>query len=147
VAQMMDQDLLARLEELHRAVLRYESIAKQRLGFLETIHYKGVAFDVSSEFVIADLSPLAFFNLVEYIDTHDATGAAARLYERISPLLSCKHRWIEPTMPLDQDGRLITHESLRAFGHVLVCECCTACIAKTLGANLPTIGRSTDPLL
>lgn len=137
----MDENLYSRLEELRLAALNVEVLAKKLLGFFATTTYKGIIFNVSSNLVIADLSPLAFFGLVEYIKTDGAQAATVRLYERISPLLLCSHRWIEPTIPLDQDGKPIIYGPLPGLGHVLICEFCTAWVIQTPGSNLPTVGR------
>lgn len=142
----MDDKFKSRLEELCRAVIDYETLSKRSLGFFETIIYKDILFNVSSDLVIADLSPLAFFNLVEPIDTRGAEAAATRLYERLLPLLSCSHRWIEPTVFLGQDGDPIMYELIQGFGHVLVCEFCTACTIRVPGRDLPVVGRSLDSL-
>jgi hypothetical protein len=131
---MMDDTFDSRLEELSRAVLEYEALAKKYLGFFKTITYKDILFNVSADLVIADLSPLAFFNLVEHIDAGEAEAAAIRLYERIMPLLFCRHCWVESTKPPDQ--------LLQGFSQVLVCDRCTACTNRIPGQGLPVVGRS-----
>jgi hypothetical protein len=138
---IMDDKFPSELEELCSAVLNYEALSKKSLGFFETITYKDVLFNVSFDLVIADLSPLAFLNLVEHIDTDGAEGAAIRLYERILPLLSCTHHWIEPTRPLDQDGGPMMDWPLKVCGDVLVCEFCVAYAMQNPGTDLPVIGR------
>jgi len=138
----MNDDFLSRLEELFHATVNLEAVSKKYLGFFTTITYQEILFNVSPVLVIADLSPLAFLNLVEYVDIDGAEAAAARLYERLVPLLSCRHIWIEPARPLDQDGSLITREPLQEFGHVFVCELCTAYAFQSSGEDLPVIGRS-----
>ncbi len=140
----MDDTFDSRLEELCRAVLKYEAWSKKSLGFYETITYKGILFNVSADLVIADLSPLAFFSLVEHIDDAGAEAAAVRLYERILPLLSCRHRWVEPTKLMHRDGRPTMWDLLKDFGHVSVCELCTACTNRISGESLPVVGRSLE---
>ncbi|MBB5059366.1 hypothetical protein HDF16_004089 [Granulicella aggregans] len=127
-----------------RDLTKLQSLSKKAFGFSETITYQDILFNVSPELVIADLSPLAFLNLVERIDSDGEEAAAVRLYERLLPLLSCRHRWIEPTMPLDQPRDLIMYEPLQGFGRVSVCELCTAYAISTPGAHLPAVGRSVD---
>jgi len=138
---MMDDTFDSRLEELSRAVLEYEALAKKSLGFFTTITYNNVVFNVSADLVIADLSPLAFCNLVEHIDADGAEAAAVRLYERILPLLLCRHRWVEPKKPLNQKDTILS-ELVRSFDHVLVCERCTACTNRIRREDLPIVGRS-----
>ena len=121
---MMNDHFLARLDDLQRYLTQFQSLSKRALGFSETIRTS--FFNVGPNLVIADLSPLAFLNLVEYIAIDGVEAAAVRLYERLVPLLSCRHRWVEPAMPLDQPRDLIMYEPLQGFGRVSVCELCTA---------------------
>ena len=139
---MMNDNFLARLGELQRDLTKLQSLSKKALGFSETITYQDILFNVSPDLVIADLSPLAFLNLVEHIDSDGAEAAAVRLYERLLPLLSCRHRWVEPTMSLDQPWKLILYEPVQVFGRVFVCEFCTAYAISAPGAHLPAVGRS-----
>jgi hypothetical protein len=129
----MEENLQDQLESLERALADLERSTKKALGFVSRIEYMGISFDVSRRFVIADLSPLAFFHLVEHIEEEDATAAVVRLYERFLPLLSCRHMWT----PLKRsDDRQI----LRLGGsRALVCRSCTG---YALGTALPVVGRS-----
>ena len=139
---MTNDKLLARLDDLRRDFTKLQSLSKKALGFSATITYQDIFFDVSPDLVIADLSPLAFLNLVERIDSDGAEAAAVRLYERLLPLLSCRHRWVDSQVDLDQHWKLIRYEPLQGLGRVFVCEFCTAYASSTPGANLPAVGRA-----
>jgi len=134
----MNDDLRAQLELLERAVADLAKASKAALGFVTSLDYMGISFNVSRRFVIADLSPLAFFHLVEYID--DGPGmAVVNLYERLLPLLSCEHRWTPLRRTADAHVRSL------ATGRGAGPHICKVCTAYALGGNLPVIGRTLPP--
>lgn len=143
----MDDNLLSQLEELRLIVTELEAVSRKALGFVGTIRYKEILFNLRPASVIPDLSPLAYFDLVEYIDNAGAEAATVRLYDQLFPLLSCRHQWTEPKGLLDRDGKPIMYESLQYLGHIFICELCTACAIETPEAKLPTVGRTVESIL
>lgn len=137
----MNNELCEAFAKMGRSLLDYEIAQRQALGFSDTIEYKKIYFHVSSHFVIADLSPLAFIGLVEYIDGEDADAAVGRLYDRLLPLLACEHQWtIIGEDPDEQIERIA--DKARAVGSVLhVCGRCTAYTMNRPGDTLPSKGR------
>jgi len=136
----MEDDLREHLEKLERTVAELERVSKRALGFVSTIEYRGIAFNVGKRFVIADLSPLAFFHLVEHIQEDGIEAAVVRLYDRLGPLLSCRHDWTPLRREDDERMRAIVGID-KAPGEPgpYICKSCTA---YSLGAPLPFIGRS-----
>jgi hypothetical protein len=128
------------LERLARSLDDLQKASKRVLGFINTVEYKGIPFNVSQRFVIADLSPLAFFHLVEHI-TDDVSSAIVRLYDRIGPLLTCRHDWVPLKRVQDEHIRVIVRGTERRapVSGPYVCRFCTA---YTLGEPLPIIGRT-----
>jgi hypothetical protein len=135
----MADDLSEQLARLERALIEMERASKQALGFISSIHYRGVAFNVSRRFVIADLSPLAFFHLVEHIDADGADAAVMRLHHRLLPLLSCRHQWTELKRHDDAQVRSMARDA-----DPYVCKSCTAYVMKGPGASLPVVGRIAE---
>ena len=139
----MNDDLREKLEQLERIALETEAASKRALGFTGRIEYKGISFNVSKRFVIADLSPLAFFHLVERNEhlaepnQDGAKAAVARLYDRLLPLLSCRHKW---TVLKRSDDDPVRKMGGSREGGPLV-HICMACTAYALGEELPEIGR------
>jgi hypothetical protein len=138
----MDDHLRRQLEELARTVAESEKASKRALGFVETIRYKDIAFNVSRRFVIADLTPLAFFHLVQHIDAEGPEVAVGRLYERLMPLLTCEHRWTPLKRGTDDHVRNLGNESLAAGSRLHICKWCTAYALEAPGTPLPVLGRS-----
>lgn len=134
----MTDDLRAQLEILERTIADFEKASKLALGFTATIEYRGVSFNVSRRFVIADLSPLAFFHLGENIDD-SAEGAIVRLYERLSPLLSCRHQWVVLRRADDEHIRTMSRNNIHGDPRPHICKSCTA---YALDGPLPVIGRT-----
>ncbi len=142
------QELAEQLEKLALALKELEKASRKALGFIETVEYEGIPFNVSRRFVIADLSPLAFFHLIEYIEDEGAMAAIARLYERLNPLLTCRHDWTALRRAEDDRMRVIvgstgkggTANGGTANGGVgpYICKECTA---YALGPPLPVVGR------
>jgi len=131
----MKDDLNEQLELLRRTVADLEKASRQALGFVRTIQYMGITFNISKRFVIADLSPIAFFHLIEHIDDN-AESAVFRLYERLSPLLTCRHQW---TLLKREEDRQIRSLGINPGPPPHICRRCTA---YALGESLPTIGRT-----
>jgi hypothetical protein len=134
----MDNDFHAQLQRLQRILADIERESKRTLGFAETIEYMGITFNVSRRFVVADLTPLAFFHLVEHIG-ESAGAAVVNLYERLFPLLSCHHDWT-PLKRSDERIRATLSGSRHDAGSPHICKRCTA---YALGESLPLIGRIT----
>jgi hypothetical protein len=142
----MDEELREQLEKLARAVVELEQASKKALGIVQTIEFQGIPFNVSRRFVIADLSPLAFFHLVEHIEDGDAAAAIARLHERLTPLLTCHHEWTPLRRAEDERVRVLVGGTDPAKqgplkqGHgPYICKSCTA---YAIAAPLPVVGRT-----
>lgn len=134
-------DLDDQLEKLARTLAELQKASKQALGFVNTIEYKDIPFNVSQRFVIADLTPLAFFHLVEHITDNDVSAAIVRLYDRLDPLLTCRHEWLPLKRAEDEHIRVIVRGTERRteVSGPFVCRYCTA---YALGVPLPIVGRS-----
>jgi hypothetical protein len=162
------------LQQLERSIADLHRTSKKALGFIHTVDYRGVPFNVSKRFVIADLAPLVFFHLVEHISI-DVTSSIVRLYDRLGPLLTCRHGWLPLKRADDEQVRFIVGGTIattaRAATHrppqtqnppqnppqnparpnlpnpgPFICRYCTA---YSLGLPLPVIGRdfaAPDPL-
>jgi hypothetical protein len=138
----MSDDLGEQLERLQQAIADLDKACKRMLGFTDVIEYMSISFNVSPRYVIADLSPIAYLGLVEYVDEGDyeaaadpAQKAAVRLYERLIPLLSCVHQWTPLSRAEDLFLRSTTVEST---GHPHICKLCTA---YAFEGSLPAVGR------
>jgi hypothetical protein len=138
----MKDDPREQLINLARSMAKLEKAAKESLGFAETIHYRGVSFDVSRQFVIADLSPLAFFHLVEHIDEDGPQSAIARLYDRLVPLLTCVHQWTDLKRASDRHILSTAKEWLLSGDRPHVCKYCTAYVLGGSKTSLPKVGRT-----
>ena len=134
----MDVDLHEHIEKLERSLAIFKSTAKEAFGFLGEITYNGIKFDVSRRFVMADLSPLAFFHLVEHVDQEDPSAAVERLYYRLLPLLSCRHKWTPLKRASDQQVRSLAGKAAETGPGPYICKNCTAYV---LGEVLPVLGR------
>lgn len=134
----MDDELRKQMEILERSVAELEQASKRALGFVKTIEYMGITFNVSRRFVLADLAPLAFFHLVEHID-ESPEQAIMRLYERLSPLLTCRHEWTPLRRASDEHIQRMRNETLDTDTRAHICKRCTA---YALGEPLPVVGRS-----
>jgi len=138
----MNDNLGEQLERLQRALADLDQACKRALGFTDAIQYMGISFNVGPRFVIADLSPIAYLRLVEYIHEADDEAAAGgaqeavvRLYDRLLPLLSCVHQWVPLGRAEDVFLRSTTVES---SGSPHICKLCTA---YALEGSLPVVGR------
>jgi hypothetical protein len=142
----MEDDLREQLEKLARAVVELEHASKRALGIVRTIDYLGIPFNVSRRFVIADLTPLAFFHLVEHIEDGDPAAAIARLHDRLTPLLTCRHDWTPLRRADDERVRILVTgtdpASKRLSENGLGPYICKSCTAYALAAPLPVIGRT-----
>jgi hypothetical protein len=98
----------------------------------------GITFNVSRRFVIADMSPLAFFHLVEHIDD-GIESAVVRLYYRLTPLLTCRHQWMPLKRSADEQMRSLGKPGISGDSRPQVCSACTA---YALGNSLPVVGRA-----
>ena len=92
--------------------------------------------------MIADLTPLSFFHLVEHIQEDGIEAAVVRLYERLGPLLSCRHDWTPLKREEDERMRAIVGiEKAPGAPGPYICKSCTA---YALGNPLPLVGTDTD---
>jgi hypothetical protein len=135
-------ELENQLEKLERSLADLQQASKKALGFVNTVEYRGIPFNVSQRFVIADLSPLAFFHLVEHI-TDDVSSAIVRLHDRLTPLLTCRHEWLPLKRADDEHMRIIVRGSERSAQTAgpFICRFCTA---YALGTSLPVVGRTLE---
>lgn len=136
----MEEDLRQHLEKLERTVAELERVSKRALGFINTVEYRGIAFNVGKRFVIADLTPLAFFHLVEHIQEDGIEAAVVRLYDRLGPLLSCRHEWTP--LKREDDERMRTIVGIDKQPGAPGPYICKSCTAYALGAPLPLVGRT-----
>ncbi len=135
----MDDELQEKLQLFERAVKDLQQVSRNALGFQSAIEHHGITFNVSRRYVVADLSPLAYFHLVEPIE-ETPQAAVSRLYERIYPLLSCRHQWTELRRESDAHIRSLSTLKFKGFAGPRKCKVCTA---FALGAALPAIGRDS----
>ncbi len=135
----MAGELEDQLQHLERALGHLRLNARQAFGFLEKVEYQGVRFDVSRRAVIADLAPLFFSHLIEHIDQDGANAAILRLFERLEPLLTCRHRWTPLKRASDEQVRGMARTPA---GDVCTPYICKVCNAYVLGLELPVVGRS-----
>jgi len=134
----MDDHLFGQREILERVIADLEEASNPRIGRVKSLEYMGVSFHVSRRFVIADLSPLSFFHLVEHIDA--GPGASIlRLYHRLLPLLSCRHQWT--TLKRHSDKRILRMRtgSVHDGVHPHICK---SCMAYAMAGTLPAVGIS-----
>ncbi len=130
------------LADLERTLLEFEKATKEALGFSRTIRYQGISFDVGSRFVIADLSPLAFFHLVEQIGSDTPEAAIERLYDRLMPLLTCRHQWTMLKREDDKPLHSMAKGLLVKGSDPYVCKACTAYVFGGPGNALPSVGKN-----
>ncbi|MBB5061247.1 hypothetical protein HDF16_005983 [Granulicella aggregans] len=90
----MDDELIKTFEQFHHSVLEWQKSSMQVLGFMQTIEHNKILFHISERSVVADLAPLAYLDLVQEIEDGMVQTAVASLYERLRPLLQCRHRWL-----------------------------------------------------
>jgi hypothetical protein len=135
-------DIEKQLRQLERSLADLQQASKKALGFVNTLEYRGIPFNVSKRFVIADLSPLAFFHLVEHI-TSDVSSAVVRLHDRLAPLLTCRHEWLPLKRAEDEHISVIVRGSERSAEAAgpFICKFCTA---YALSTSLPVIGRTLE---
>lgn len=137
----MSDPMRDQFDKLERAIRDFERASEQAVGFIDTIIYKHIPFNVSRRFVLADLSPLSFFHLVEPIKPEDdgAGPAVVRLYERLMPLLHCHHQWTTLKRAEDEHVRALSLKWLDPNAASWVCRSCTA---YAFGQSLPAVGRA-----
>ena len=139
----VDENLDDQIEKLERSLAIFMSTAPEALGMTSSIEHKGVTFNVSRRFVIADLAPLAFFHLVEHIEEGGAREAVVRLFDRLAPLLLCRHDWTPLKRASDHQVINLAVGSIQAQQGPHICKRCTA---YALGPALPLVGRSMEPM-
>jgi len=138
----MSDDLSDQLERLRHAIADLDKACNRALGFTGSIEYMGISFNVSPRYVIADMSPIGYLGLVEYIhvgcDEAEAGGAqeaVVRLYDRMVPLLSCVHQWTP--LSRTEDVPLLS-TTAEGGGRPHICKLCTA---YGFEGTLPMSGR------
>jgi hypothetical protein len=137
----MDNEMKKNLDGLERTLVEFERATKEALGFSRTIRYKGIPFDVGHRFVIADMSPLAFFHLVEQVGEEGPEAAIERLYDRLMPLLTCRHQWTLLKREADRPLQSMANGLLCKGSHPYVCKACTAYVFGGPGNELPVVGK------
>ena len=139
------------VEDLASACAEVDKVLKQFYGFKGVVQYKGIAFNRVRNFVIADVSPLAFFQLTQRVDATGAEEAIIQLYDRVAPLLSCLHEWrclenkTKTSMEdLEQgaDSCIAMLGAAASHHRVYKCRFCTAYVLSSIGDTLPKIGRT-----
>lgn len=138
---MVDENIDSQIEKLERSLAIFMSTAQEALGMTGSIEHKGVTFNVSRRFVIADLAPLAFFHLVEHIEEGGAREAVVRLFDRLAPLLLCRHHWTSLKRASDHQVINMALGSVQREQGPHICKWCTA---YALGPSLPAVGRSME---
>jgi hypothetical protein len=142
----MSDELSQQLDKLVRAVTDLDRATRRALGFIGTLQFQGITFNISRRFVLADMSPLAFFQMGEHIrssagetdsERDTAEKAVGRLYERLVPLLSCQHQWTPLSRAEDQHKLSL---SVQTYGSTPA-HVCKACTAYALEGSLPAVGR------
>jgi hypothetical protein len=134
----MTDDVVEQRKALNRAVAHLKVMSDPVIGSVSPIEYMGISFHVSPRFVIADLPPLSFFHLVEHIDD-DPGDAVLQLYDRLIPLLSCRHEWTALKRRSDERIRKMGNRKSNGSASAHICK---SCMAYALGGKLPTIGTS-----
>lgn len=117
----MDDELIKTFEELRLSAIEWQKWSIQALGFNQTIEYNQVLFHVSDSSVVADLAPLAYLDLVQEIENGRVQTAVASLYERLRPLLECKHRWFP--LPASARSEVIRLDSSLVARQLYPCVC------------------------
>ena len=137
----MSDDTQKPLEGLERTLIAFERATKEALGFSRTIRYQGIPFDIGPRFVIADMSPLAFFHLVEQVGEDGPDAAIERLYDRLMPLLTCRHQWTLLKREADKPLQSMAKGLLAKGSEPYVCKACTAYVFGGPGNALPAVGK------
>ena len=137
----MDNEMKKELAGLERALIDFERATKEALGFSRTVLYEGIPFDIGERFVIADMSPLAFFHLVEQVGDDGTEAAIKRLYDRLMPLLTCRHEWTLLKRETDRPLQGMAEGLLRKGSHPYICKACTAYVFAGPGNELPAVGK------
>ena len=137
----MDENLDDKIERLERSLAIFMSTAQDALGMTGSIEHKGVTFNVSRRFVIADVAPLAFFHLVEHIEEGGPREAVVKLFDRMAPLLLCRHDWTPLKRASDHQVITMAVQGTQPETGPHICRRCTA---YALGPSLPLVGRSLD---
>lgn len=137
----MQEDMNEQLVQLERALAELEKAARSSLGFVQRIEHRGLFFDVGRRFVIADMAPLAFFHLVEHVDQQGKTAAIHRLYDRLMPLLTCRHEWTPLKRASDKPVLNMGRDWLLHGDGPHVCKHCTAYVLGGPKTALPLVGK------
>jgi len=136
----MDNELIKTFEDLRHSALKWQKLSIQALGFNQTIEYNEIFFHVGERYVVADLAPLAYLDLVQEIEEGKVQAAVVSLYERLRPLLECKHRWFP--LPTSAPSEVIRLDfSLSPDSCIHVCAECTGYCLKSSLIPLPQCGK------
>jgi hypothetical protein len=136
----MDDDLINTFEQFHHSVLEWQKSSMRVLGFMQTIEHNKILFHISERSVVADVAPLAYLDLVQEIEDGMVQAAVASLYERLRPLLQCRHRW-SPLSAGAQSEIICLDFSLSPHSHIHVCAECTGYCIKSSLFPLPQCGK------
>lgn len=136
----MDDKFIKSFEELRHSALEWQKWSIRALGFNQTIEYNQILFHVSERSVVADLAPLAYLDLVQDIEDGMVQTAVACLYERLRPLLDCKHRWFPLTASANREVICLDF-SLSPHSYIHVCAECTCYCIKYSLFPLPQCGK------
>jgi hypothetical protein len=134
------RDDLEEIRKLESAIALLRGKSTEVYGSVHTIEHLGVSFNVSRRFVVADLSPLTFFHLVEHIGDAGAAAAIVRLYDQLIPLLICKHQWTVLRRTTDKHFQAMVQDQLD--GKTYRPHICRSCTAYALSGPLPVIGKT-----
>ena len=138
----MNDDLGEKLGKLQRTIADFENASQQASGWVQTIEYRAIRFNITRRFVVADMSPLTFFHLVEHIGSDGSAAAVLRLYERLMPLLTCNHEWTDLKRVTDRHMRSMAKDWLTGGSRPHVCRLCTAYAFDDPETTLPVTGRT-----
>ncbi len=139
----MDKEVIKDLATLKDCVIQWQKRTTRALGFTQTLEYKQLFFYVGQRYVVADLSPLAYVDLVEEIGGGDIQTAVTCLYERLSPLLECAHHW--RGLSASTRSQILSLDSALESGGSRVRSCteCSAYGLESAEVALPAFGRGS----
>jgi hypothetical protein len=136
----MEKAYINTVEELGQSLLKLQKSLTRALGFTQTLEYQGILFRVSEHCLIADLSPIAYVDMAEKIIEGDTAAAVLSFYERLAPLLECRHRW-RPLSPTSSPHFSSLSCGVRDGTIIYVCTLCTGYGHASDSNTLPQIGN------
>jgi hypothetical protein len=130
------------LAELERVIADLERTSEAELGLVHVVEYQSIRFNIGPRFVVADVSPLTFFHLVEHIGSTGSAAAVLRLHDRLMPLLTCTHDWADLKRVTDRHLLSMAKDWLPGGARPHVCRLCTAYAFDDPAQTLPVAGRA-----